>query len=49
MYVKFYEDISCYGYIVMFYVYLVKVEGCYVMDLFLIFKFDNLKLEMDVI
>lgn len=46
MQVKLYEDIVCFGYIVIIYVYLVKVNGCYVMDLLLILKFDNLKMDM---
>lgn len=46
MYVKFYEDIVCYGYIVKIYDYLVMIEGCYVMVLLLMFKFDNLKMYM---
>lgn len=46
MQVKLYEDIVCFGYIVIIYVYLVKVNGCYVMDFLLILKFDNLKMYM---
>lgn len=46
MQVKLYEDIACFGYIATTYAYLVKVNGRYVMDLLLILKFDNLKMDM---
>lgn len=49
MYVKFYEDIVIFGYIVISYVYLVMVDECYVMDFLLIFKFDNFKLDMSLV
>lgn len=49
MYVKFYEDIVKNGYIVIIYVYLVKVNDWYVMDLLLMFKFDNFKIDEMVV
>lgn len=45
MQVWFYEDIVWYGQIVILYVYLVEVVGCYVMDFLFILKFDNFKLD----
>lgn len=46
MQVKLYEDIVRFGYIVIIYVYSVKVNGRYVMDSSSISKFDNLKMDM---
>lgn len=43
---KLYEDIVRFGYIVIIYVYSVKVNGRYVMDSSSISKFDNLKMDM---